>query len=253
MKKGYHIFGKEYGIMFKNDLHAEGSIDREIVEHMILLDRDSEVFLYGSEQIKINSDMIHHELFDFAQQFKGKTDIQTVESVVSFTSHIVKNFDLDFKDMLFGGTEKQIIERGTDWCTDISRVGCVLLQCLNIPCRMVVLVNSKKAYHGHTLCETYVNGDYMMCDFTYGVYGYTNKSLSVREMVQDKKLIEEVYEKAVSKDQNFNYFVGLFDRVGISSYDPADDHDYTISRPNQYYIDMMKLEHNGFWQLGECE
>lgn len=43
--------------------------------------------------------------------------------------------------MIFGGKEKDIINRGTDWCADMARVGCVLLQCNNIPARIVHLAN----------------------------------------------------------------------------------------------------------------
>lgn len=41
MKKGYDVFGNEYGVMLKNDLHAGNSIDHKFLREMILLDNES--------------------------------------------------------------------------------------------------------------------------------------------------------------------------------------------------------------------
>lgn len=35
MKKGYDVFGNEYGVMLKNDLHAGNSIDHKFLREMI--------------------------------------------------------------------------------------------------------------------------------------------------------------------------------------------------------------------------
>lgn len=37
---------------------------------------------------------------------------------MNFTKNIVKGFNVEFSNMIFGGTEKEILERGTDWCAD---------------------------------------------------------------------------------------------------------------------------------------
>ena len=128
MKKGYGIFGRAYEIMFRNDLHAMTSIDHAFLRNMIFLDEESAGVLY--ENPPLQYDMTHHELYEFAQGFLLSTDRDTVRKVLDFTAGIAKPYNVDFKEMLFGGTEKQIIERGTDWCADMARVGVVLLQCL---------------------------------------------------------------------------------------------------------------------------
>jgi len=46
--------------------------------------------------------------------------------------------------MVFGGTELEIIKRGSDWCSDLSRVGAALLQCLGMPSRIAILVTNLK-------------------------------------------------------------------------------------------------------------
>lgn len=58
-------------------------------------------------------------------------------------------YDVPFAQMCFGGTEKEILSRGTGRCTDMARVGVVLLMCNGLPTRVVYLVSPAKAYHGH--------------------------------------------------------------------------------------------------------
>ena len=47
MERGTDIFGKAYGIMLRNDLHADGSVDRRLMQEMILIDESSADYLYG--------------------------------------------------------------------------------------------------------------------------------------------------------------------------------------------------------------
>ncbi|PKK87640.1 MAG: hypothetical protein CVV62_02785, partial [Tenericutes bacterium HGW-Tenericutes-7] len=166
MKKGYSVFGKAYEVMFRSDLHDEDSIDHYILRNMILLDKDSKSFLYKNPR-QISDDIKFHELYEFSKQFEGSDTLDTIKNISKLLYKIVEGFDAPFEDMIFGGKEKEIIKRGTDWCTDISRVGAALLQCLKIPSRIVVLVNNNVAYNGHQVVEAYVDGKYMMCDFLY--------------------------------------------------------------------------------------
>jgi len=249
-KKGCGVFGKEYEFMFVNDLHDKNSIDHELLRNMILIDNNSIHELYGYP-LKINENIIKNELYQFAQTFKGSSDIISVQNVLDFTSDIVRNYNVPLEDMFFGGTEKQIIERGTDWCSDISRVGCVLLQCLNIPARIVFLVNRSKAYNGQTVVETFIDHNYVFCDFTYGVVGFYLKFYSVKELLNNPKIIEEIYRTKVNDIKTLDYISNLFDEAAISEYDSSKSYLYNISTPNEYYLKLSKLEQNGFWQLGE--
>lgn len=117
---------------------------------MILLDEESYSLLYGSDVCEIRN-IDEYELFDYAQQFRGKSDKESIENTLNLTRNIAKMFNAKFEDMLFGGTEKEILTRGTDWCADMARVGAVLLDCLGIPSRIVHLANLNKAYNGHVV------------------------------------------------------------------------------------------------------
>jgi len=250
MKKGYGVFGKAYEVMFRSDLYDEDSIDHYILRNMILLDEDSKAFLYQKPQ-QISDDVKFHELYDSSKQFEGSDTLDTIKNVSKFLYKITESFDVPFEDMIFGGKEKEIIERGTDWCADISRVGVVLLKCLKIPSRIVVLVNKDVAYNGHQVVEAYIDGKYMMCDFLYGVVGKTNTIYSVHDLLNKSKLVKDIYQSHVRDDLQLNYISGLYSSAAISAYDITKEHNYKISRPNEYYQKIMKLKLNGQWQMGE--
>ena len=239
MRKGYDVFGKSYGIMFRNDVHAGGSIDDEFIKEMVLLDDDSYPYLYSGVK---RYDMARHELFGYARQFHGQTDRETVANVIKFTSEIAAGYDVDFKDMLFGGTEKQIIERGTDWCADMARVCAVLLQCCGIPCRIVHLANLEKAYNGHVVCEAFYEDRYGVIDPIYGYMFYGDAPISAYDIMKDNSCLRQYSEN----------YRGLYSAIAIGEYDPTSDkNDYTISVPNAYTSKLIYTEHNDQWIMGE--
>jgi hypothetical protein len=250
MKKGYGVFGKAYEVMFQNDLHDKHSIDHYLLSNMILLDNESNNCLYQKPK-SVSDDVRFHGLYSFSQQFKGSDDLESIRNVMTYLKKIVKKFDAPFEDMYFGGTEKEIIKRGTDWCADISRVGVALLQCLYIPSRILIIVNKDVAYNGHQVVEAYVNGKYMMCDFLYGVIGKVNTIYSVHDLLNKPGQVKNIYQSNVKDDSQLDYISGLYKLAAISEYDVTKNYNYNISRPNEYYLKMMRLKHKGQWQMGE--
>ena len=250
LRKGYGVFGKEYEFMFINDLHDKNSIDYVLLRNMVLIDNNSIHELYDFP-LSINENINKNELYQFAQTFKGASDMISVQNVLDFTSGIVRNYSVPFENMFFGGTEKQIIDRGTDWCSDISRVGCVLLQCLNIPARIGFLVNRMKAYNGHTVGEAFIDSNYVLCDFTYGVVGFSLRFYSIKKLLNNPEVIKKIYFTKVNETVHLEYICNLFDEAAISEYDCSKSHLYNISTPNEYYLELSKIEQDGLWHFGE--
>ena len=170
---------------------------------------------------------------------------------LSFAKKIVDNFDQCFEAVLFGGIEKEIIDRGTDWCTDISRVGVALLQCLNIPARIAIVVNRSVAYHGHQVVEAYINNQYVMCDFLYGLMGFTNEAAAVKDLLKNQRLVREIYQQKIRCKEQLDTLVGLYGQGAISEYCIMKSNTYKVSKANEYYLKMMTLEHDGNWLLNE--
>lgn len=239
MKQGYGIFGKAFRVMLENDVHDVCSIDHQFMREAVLLEDESRDFLYSNVRYY---DMTGHELYGFAQQFVGHTQRETLGNILAFTSDIAAKYNVDFKDMFFGGTEKQILDRGTDWCADMARLGAVLAQCCGIPCRIVHLVNLSKAYHGHVVCEAYYEGSYGVVDFLMGYQFYEDKPISAYELLTNKAPLKDCPEE----------YQGYFTAIAINEYDPTDpNNDYTISVPNPYTLQLIYSDHSGQWIMGE--
>ena len=103
MKQGYGVFGKAYEVMLRNDLHAPGSIDHQLMEQMILLEEDSLPLLYGGVPA-VNPAMKEHALYPFTRQFVGKSAVETIDNLLRLTAGIAQSCDLPFEQMRFGGT-----------------------------------------------------------------------------------------------------------------------------------------------------
>ncbi len=241
VKFGYDVFGKAYGVMLRNDLHSPRSIDHIFLKTMILLDDDSYHSLYRAAYCQ--TDMAEHELYDFSQQFKRKTDSDTIDAVLEYTSSIAKNYDVPLEEMLFGGTEKQIIERGTDWCADMARVCCVILKCLNIPCRILHIVDSNKAYNGHVVCEAFYENEYGVIDPIYGFRFYSDTPINGYYLLKNHNEFSLGYDG----------YMNLYSAIAINEYDPLGNNDYSITRPNEYCSKIINTDHNDKWFMGEDE
>jgi hypothetical protein len=116
-KNGYGVFGKAYKYMFKNDLHHKGSVDHAILKNMIFLDEDSKSFLYKAPK-SVSKNISNHELYEIALKLMGDDHLESIDRTIEFVYEIVERFNTPFEEMIFGGTELEIIKRGSD-CAQI--------------------------------------------------------------------------------------------------------------------------------------
>lgn len=249
-KIGYGIFGKAYEHMFKNDLHHKGSVDRALLKNMFFLDENSKSFLYKAPNA-VSKRISNHELYEIALKLKSDNHLESIYRTIEFVNGVVKKCDTPFEEMIFGGTELEIIQRGSDWCTDISRVGAAIIQCLDMPSRIAILVNPFQAYHGHQVVEVYLEGTYMMCDFLYGVIARLDQNYSVYDLLRKPKLVHKIYSSKINDSKQLDYITSLYNLAAISEYDISKKHNYQTSKPNEYYLKMMNLKQDGTWQMNE--
>ena len=237
--KGYDVFGTSYGYMLRNDLHDINSIEHKLMQEQIRLDSVSEPFLYGGYQIIYPLE--NHELFSFSQKFKLKSELESLKAVVEYTSKIASNFNLSLKDMLFGGTEKEILSRGTDWCFDLARLAAVILDCIGLTSRFVFVANPYKAYNAHVLLEVYYNDSWGVIDPLYGYIFFDTKPISAKDIIHTVQL------NAMNED-----YKNMFNQISIAEYNPNDeDNKYLISKCNEYTYKINTIIQDGTWLLGE--
>lgn len=237
--KGYDVFGKSYGYMLRNDLHDINSIEHKLMQEQIRLDSVSEPFLYGGYQILYPLE--NHELYTFSQKFKMKNELESIKAVVRYTSKLASNFDMPLKDMLFGGTEKEMLTRGTDWCFDLARVAAVILDCIGLTSRFVFVANPYKAYNAHVLLEVYYNDSWGVIDPLYGYIFFDTKPINAKDIIHSAQL------KSMNED-----YKHMFNQISIAEYNPNDvNNKYIISKCNEYTYKINTIIQDGTWLLGE--
>lgn len=237
--KGYDVFGKAYGYMLRNDLHDINSIEHKLLQEQIRLDSVSEPFLYGGYQISYPLE--NHELYTFSQQFKTNNELDSIKSLITYTYELASNYNVPLENMLFGGKEKEILDRGTDWCFDLARLAAVLLDCIGLTSRFIFVANPNKAYHGHVLLEVYYNNFWGVVDPLYGYIFYDTKPISAKEILYSSQLM------TMSED-----YKNMFKQIAIAEYNPNDeDNKYIVSKCNEYTYKLNTIKQDGTWLFGE--
>ena len=64
-------------------------------------------------------------------------------------------------DFWWGGTEEQVIAKGSDWCHEVARVYCALAQVAGIPARIVYTLGREDA---HAVAEAFADGAWTLVD-----------------------------------------------------------------------------------------
>ncbi|MDF2627607.1 MAG: hypothetical protein K0R39_1438 [Symbiobacteriaceae bacterium] len=237
-------FDPAYSYMYQNDSHAPGSVDRVLLDEMVLLCADTEAYLYGTfTPLEILYRRGSREALEayVRQAVAGcKSAEEQVAAIATFTAGLSERAEDDLDAMLLGGTEEEIIRRGSDWCTDLARVGCALSQVAGFPARIAVLADTEAAYSGHVITEVYQNGLWGAVDHTNGiVYADANG--------------HPLSAAAVRKTGN-----PQFRTVALANYAVwhADKYSYEVTGINRYYRSILEMSQQGWpgglrWLHGE--
>lgn len=148
--------------MYANDSHAPGSVDRVLLEEMVFLCPETEAYLYTQFtpldlRYRPGSRPVLEACLKQAVAGCGSPEEQ-VRAIVAHTSGLGASVTDDLDALQLGGTEEEILQRSTDWCTDLARVGCLLFQLAGLPARILVLADTEQAYSGHVITEVYRSG-----------------------------------------------------------------------------------------------
>ncbi len=155
--QGSGQFGPAYQFMLDNDAHAPGSVDRMLIERMVRLCSETADYLYEkfTPTEPRYEDGSRPEMEDCLRQAgadRGDEE-ERIERICGFCAELGQRGTDDLDQIRFGGTEEQIVQRGSDFCGELARVACVLAQIAGLPARMVMLADTQKAYWGHVIIE----------------------------------------------------------------------------------------------------
>lgn len=250
--KGAAAFGKAYQFMLENDTHVPRSVDREIVRALIRLCPETVEHLYkGYTSLDVQYARDSRPTLEtvVARCISPNASIETqVQSISDFTRGLGRNVEHDLRKMRFGGTEEQIIERGSDWCADVARVACTLYQVAGFPCRIVNLFDLDKAYSGHVVVETYRSGTWGTVDSSSGVvYRQQDGTPATTWQLMNAPDLIKAHQGSDAWYTN----VGQFRAAGISNYFCIEtrDYDYTVTGLNDYCSSILSMS-NQQWPGG---
>ncbi len=257
---GPQAFGKAYRQMLDNDAHAPGSVDREIASSMVRLCEETASHLYDA-YTDVHSGYVTGSRPGL-ESFLARTEPsphdpeRQVSDIARLTAGLAANNRPDgLSTMRFGGTEEEIIERGSDWCTDVARVGCALYQVAGIPCRMVHLFNLDAAYSGHVIVEVHRSGTWGAVDTSSGVVYRKDHGVPATtwDLMNDTELVvrHQGPEAWYTHPEQFL-------AAGIANYylRDSDRYDYTVAGLNDYYRAILTMAGRGWpgglrWLHGE--
>ncbi len=266
---GIGVFGRAYQSMFENDSHAPGSVDCALFDQMIRLCDETADYLYGEySPLEVKYQPGDRPVLErhVAQACPDRSsDEARIKGVARFCAGLGAEMDPDDLDnMRVGGTEEQIIERGSDWCTDVARVGCAMCQIAGLPARLVMLANIGQAYSGHVIIEVYRGGVWGAVDPTTNVIYHhldsrASTSSAPRPATTHDLMMQPDLVKAHYRDETTLYTVpGQFREAAVSNYFVWDrgKYDYAASGLNGYYRSILTMSSQGWpgglrWLHGE--
>ncbi|MCL4545163.1 MAG: hypothetical protein M1118_11300 [Chloroflexi bacterium] len=248
--RGRAIFGPAYACLYANDSHAPGSVDRVLLEEMVLLCTATAPALYiASTPTELRyrpggRPALEQIVADLRARAPAEEEL--VAAVTCFCAGLAERVPEGLDALRLGGTEEEIIARGSDWCTDLARVACALCQVAGLPARLVSLADTARAYSGHDIIEVYRDGAWGAVDPTTDVvYRHGDGApASTWEIQRDPSLLvahQRGDETPCSTPDQFRAAAvvdyGIWER---------ERYDYTVSGLNDYYRAILEQANRGW-------
>ncbi|MCI2425408.1 transglutaminase-like domain-containing protein [Candidatus Acetothermia bacterium] len=258
--KGINQFGLAYKVMLENDPHARGSVDRILIENMVRLCSETAKYLYAkyTPVRSFYKEGMRPKLEQYVEEaiLGAKSIEERIEAIARFTSSLQEKACQDLEAFQIGGTEEEIVARGSDWCPHIARVACALYQVAGFPARIVNLADTDKAYSGHVIIEVYRDKSWGTIDpLTNVVYRHLyGRPASTWDLMTNSNLIKHHF-----RDESTPYTTAdQFRAAAISNYFvwKWKDYTYTVSKMNDYYRSILEMAERGWpgglrWLHGE--
>ena len=253
-------FGPAYERMMAHDPHAPGSVDRELIATAVGLCSETEAYLYDGFTAREAGYRIGTRpgLEGIARTIVRAVvgTEEKVGAIARYTAALADAAPSSLADLRFGGTEEEIIARGSDWCADVARVAIALLATSGIPARMVLLADLQRAYSGHNVVEAYRSGRWGCLDPRSGVVylDEEGRPATTWDLTNFPRLILRHYRGRRTPYSR----VGQFRRSAVANYrvGPPDPAAHRVTALNAYYRSILRMADRGWpgglrWLHGE--
>lgn len=248
--------------MIRRDPHAPRSMDRKLLARMVGLDSTTTWVLYSRAPrprpaYELGTRPVLEALVSGIAPLHFGVEAR-VRALAQFLSRMRPATPVDVVGLRFGGTEEEIIARGSDWCTDVARVACALFQIAGFPSRIVFLANTSKAYSGHAIVEVFRQRRWGAVDPLHGVVYCLGKAVPATtwELMSRNELVDRHFRgKVIRRTRR-----GQFRAAAIVDYplSRTAHQRYPVSKVSRYYRSILRMSNRGWpgglrWIHGEDE
>jgi len=258
------VFAAAYGRMMELWPNSPGSVDDELWRNAVFLTPELADGLYRApgppRYVSGSRPQLERFVADAVCDSTGPG--QPVVSLTEAVFRWAEEFEQspagsDLEHYTFGGTEEDLVRRGSGNCAEVARLACILFQVAGLPSRMGFLADTEQAYCGHVVCEAFRNGLWGAVDpRTNVVYRHPDgRPASLWHLSCSDRLVEQ----HAGPGRPYTY-PGQFRAVALSSYEAGDTdrYDYTESAINDYVKAIWKMADAGWpggfrWLFGEDE
>jgi transglutaminase-like putative cysteine protease len=258
--RGHRQLPLPYRAMLENDPHPAGSIDRVLSDSMVRLCPATATALYDAftpTQVAYRpGSRPELERIIRALDLAERSEEERVAAVVRFAAGLAPPSPVDLEEMRFGGSEEEIVTRGSDWCTDVARVASGLCQVAGLPSRLVILEDTELAYSGHTIVETWRADRWGAVDAVGNVVYRTEGGAPATTW--DLMSRPELLDAQPVGSSTSGARRGQFSWAAVANYPlgTIDSVDYSVGAINQYYRTILTMSGQGWpggqrWLFGE--
>jgi transglutaminase-like putative cysteine protease len=147
-------------------------------------------------------------------------------------------------DFWWGGTEEQVIAKGSDWCHEVARVYCALAQVAGVPARIVYTLGRED---GHAIAECFVEGAWVLVD-PLAPHVYRREDGGPLGVVEMACADAEQRRSLTGEGRHGTYVrARFFEFTAVAEYYliEADRYDYGPSHCNAFYRGLLGPIWNG--------
>jgi hypothetical protein len=226
-------FGPEIEALYRADPHRPGSVDTILLDRMQPLTFESRQELYAPRAESSNyraGTRPELERLVRAATSEAIHPVQVVTSLVRFCARIPRLFPTeqrppsggfwgDFSTYLCGGTEEEVIKKGSPLAAERARVLCVLTQVAGLPARIVFLARAEPAER-HAVTEIFLQGRWSAFDgFGGGLHPWPKHGYpSVADIQRNPRMIDQAADHVHDRYTDSAYYR----HAAIAEYDVMD-------------------------------
>ena len=236
-ESGRGAFGPELEALLGGDPHRPGSVDAMLLDRQVRVTTQNQSALYARPASVLDyrrGSRPELEAFVGAVTEGALHEVQIAVALARFCARIPRDFPLpdrstasgfygDFSAFLCGGTEEEVIKKGSPLAAERARVLCLMAQIAGLPARMVFLARDEPVER-HTVVEIFLGNRWCVLDafsgrfYAWPKHGYAS-AWDVRTLPQ---LVDNSPDRGRVRYVDAAYFrhvaIATYDLSGTASY-----------------------------------